>query len=120
MLLKDKIAIITGGSRGIGKAIALEMAKEGAKVVVNYTSDSSKALADEVVEEARKLGTDGLAVKCDVSNFESSKTMVDEAVEKFGRVDILVNNAGITKDALNMRMTEDDFDRVIEVNLKGT
>lgn len=120
MLLKDKIAIITGGSRGIGKAIALEMAREGAKIVVNYASDSSKGLADEVVEEARKLGTDGLAVKCDISNFESSKEMVDQAMEKFGRIDILVNNAGITKDALNMRMTEDDFDRVIEVNLKGT
>lgn len=118
--MERKTALVTGGSRGIGKAIALELASQGHNIVVNFTSDKSEPLAQEVVAKAVELGVEGMAIQCDVSSFESTGTMVEAAMEKFGRIDILVNNAGIEKDQLMLRMSEEDFDRVIAVNLKGT
>lgn len=117
-MLKGKIAIVTGGSRGIGKDIALQFAKERATVIVNYRN--SKEQAEEIVQMIKNAGGEGLALKCDVSSFEDTKQFVDEAKEKFGKIDILVNNAGITKDSLLMRMKEEQFDDVININLKGT
>ncbi|NLM20764.1 MAG: 3-oxoacyl-[acyl-carrier-protein] reductase [Peptococcaceae bacterium] len=116
-MLKDKTALVTGASRGIGRAIALALAKEGAAIVINYVSNRS--LAEEVVREIEKTGGKALAIGADVSNFEEAGALVAKAKEVFGSVDILVNNAGVTKDGLIMRMTEEDFDRVLEVNLKG-
>ncbi|QGU96663.1 3-oxoacyl-[acyl-carrier-protein] reductase [Clostridium bovifaecis] len=117
MILKDKNAIVTGASRGIGRAIALRLAELGANVVLNYRSDANSV--EEVVKAIEERGVKALAVQGDVSSFEDAKKIVDEAIENFGSIDILVNNAGITKDNLLMRMKEEDFDKVIEVNLKG-
>ncbi len=117
MNLKDKIALVTGGSRGIGKAIALKLATLGANVAINYTSREEEALNTK--EEIEKLGVKAFVIKCDVSNFDESQTMVEEVIKEFGKIDILVNNAGITKDGLLMKMKEEDFDKVIAVNLKG-
>jgi len=116
--LVGKTAVVTGGSRGIGKAIALELASKGANIVINYRSDETSVQA--TIKEIESLGSSAIAVKCDVSIFEQANIIMKTAVEKFGSVDILVNNAGITKDNLLMRMKEEDFDRVIQVNLKGT
>ena len=116
--LAGKTAVVTGGSRGIGKAIALELASKGANIVINYRSDEISVQA--TIKEIEALGSRAIAVKCDVSIFEQAKLIMKTAVEKFGSIDILVNNAGITKDNLLMRMKEEDFDRVIQVNLKGT
>jgi 3-oxoacyl-[acyl-carrier protein] reductase len=116
--LAGKTAVVTGGSRGIGKAIALELASKGANIVINYRSDETSVQA--TIKEIESLGSSAIAVKCDVSIFEQANIIMKTAVEKFGSVDILVNNAGITKDNLLMRMKEEDFDRVIQVNLKGT
>ena len=116
--LVGKTAVVTGGSRGIGKAIALELASKGANIVINYRSDEISVQA--TIKEIEALGSRAIAVKCDVSIFEQAKLIMKTAVEKFGSIDILVNNAGITKDNLLMRMKEEDFDRVIQVNLKGT
>lgn len=118
MNLLDKTAIITGGSRGIGKAIALKLAKKGANIVVNYTSNSSKA--EEVVNEIKKMGREAMAVKADVSNPDDVKNLIKETEKKFSSIDILINNAGITRDTLLIRMKEDDWDKVMSVNLKGT
>ncbi len=118
-MLKDKVAIITGSSRGIGKAIALEYAKYGAKVVVNYSSDNSLKIAQDVVDEITGMGQEAILVKANISDFEQAKLLIDETIKAFGRIDILVNNAGITRDNLMLRMSEQDFDDVIEVNLKG-
>lgn len=116
-MFKGKNVIVTGGSRGIGRAIALEFAKKGANVVINYVSSENEA--DTVASEIRNLGVEALIVKGDVSSFDDSKKIIDECIDKFGSVDILVNNAGITKDGLLMRMKEESFDRVLDINLKG-
>ena len=116
-MLQGKCAVITGASRGIGREIALKYAKEGANIVLNYRNSEIEAL--QLKEELDKLGSNTLIIKANVSNFEEAERLIKEAKEVFGRVDILVNNAGITKDNLIMRMKEEDFDSVIDVNLKG-
>ncbi|MEH7177211.1 3-oxoacyl-[acyl-carrier-protein] reductase [Neobacillus vireti] len=117
MSLKGKIALVTGASRGIGREIALELARQGANVAVNYAGNEEKANA--VVDEIKAIGTEAFVIKCDVSNTEEVTAMVKETVDRFGKLDILVNNAGITKDNLLMRMKEDEWDDVININLKG-
>jgi len=109
--------VVTGASRGIGRAIALELAKEGANVVVNYSG--SKEKAEEVVEEILKMGQKAIAVQANVADNESVQNLMKTALDEFGSIDILVNNAGITRDNLLMRMKEDEWDDVIETNLKG-
>ncbi|MDN4073474.1 3-oxoacyl-[acyl-carrier-protein] reductase [Fictibacillus terranigra] len=116
-MLNGKTALVTGASRGIGRAIALELAKNGAKVAVNYAG--SEAKAKEVVDEIRSMGRDAIAVQANVADSESVAGMVKAVIEEFGSLDILVNNAGITKDNLIMRMKEDEWDAVIDTNLKG-
>ncbi len=116
--LTDRVAVVTGSSRGIGRAIAIKLAGQGAKVVVNY--HSSEDAAQEVVEEVRSGGGEAIAVQADVKDPEQAKGLVAAALEAFGRLDILVNNVGITRDTLLMRMKEDDWDIVMETNLKGT
>ena len=116
-MLKDKIALVTGASRGIGAATAVKMAEYGAFVVVNY--NGSKDRAEAVVNEIKANGGDGVALQCDVSDFNACKEMIDNILKEYGRIDILVNNAGITKDGLLMAMSEEDFDKVITTNLKG-
>ena len=115
--LEGKTAVVTGASRGIGRAIALELAKEGANVVVNYSG--SKEKAEEVVEEILKMGQKAIAVQANVADNESVQNLMKTALDEFGSIDILVNNAGITRDNLLMRMKEDEWDDVIETNLKG-
>ncbi|MBQ3544372.1 MAG: 3-oxoacyl-[Lachnospiraceae bacterium] len=115
--LSGQVAVVTGASRGIGRAIALELAKRGADVVVNYSGN--QALADETVKICEEAGVKAIAVKANVAKLDECQVMIDEAVKEFGKVDILVNNAGITKDKLIMAMSEQDFDDVISVNLKG-
>ncbi|EPB8145122.1 3-oxoacyl-[acyl-carrier-protein] reductase [Clostridium perfringens] len=117
-MLKDKVAIVTGGTRGIGRAIALKLADHGANIVINYRNSDKEAKELKAILEGK--GVKVLTVKCDISNFEDSKNLMDKCKEVFGKIDILVNNAGITKDTLIMRMKEEDFDNVIDVNLKGT
>lgn len=118
MRLLGKNALITGGARGIGRAIAIKLAEEGANVIVNYTSSSG--LAEELVEHLQGKGVKAIAIKGDVSNSEAAEKLVEEALTQFGSVDILINNAGITRDNLLIRMKEEDWDRVMDVNLKGT
>ena len=117
MHLGNKVAIVTGGSRGIGRAVALQLAHNGAKVVVNYAGNEQAA--KEVVELITAKGGHAIAVQADVANADSVDQMVKQAMDAFGRVDILVNNAGITRDTLLMRMKEDDWDAVLDTNLKG-
>ena len=117
-MLKDKVAIVTGGTRGIGRAIALKLADQGANIVINYRNSDKEA--EELKAILEEKGVKVLTVKCDISNFQDSKNLMDKCKEVFGKIDILVNNAGITKDTLIMRMKEEDFDSVIDVNLKGT
>ncbi|WP_022853796.1 3-oxoacyl-[acyl-carrier-protein] reductase [Thermodesulfatator atlanticus] len=117
MKLENRIALVTGASRGIGRAIALALAKEGADVIVNYAS--SAEAAKEVVSEIKALGRKAIALKFDVASFDEVQNAVKEAEENFGPIDILVNNAGITRDTLLMRMKEEDWDKVLGVNLKG-
>lgn len=112
-----KSAIVTGASRGIGREIALLLAKEGARVAVNYSGSKDKA--EEVVKLITDAGGDAFAIQADVADAESVKNMVDQTLEHFGSIDILVNNAGITRDNLLMRMKEDEWDDVISTNLKG-
>ena len=119
-MLKGKCAVITGSTRGIGKAIAIKYASLGCNIVINYRSEKDEVNADELSDEICKLGVDTLIVKANVGDFEEAKNLVEKAKEKFGKVDILVNNAGITKDNLIIRMNESDFDNVINVNLKGS
>lgn len=116
-MFKGKNVIVTGGSRGIGRAIALEFGKRGANVIINYVSSESEA--EIVANEIKNLGGNAFLVKGDVSNFDQGKTLIDESIKEFGSVDILVNNAGITKDGLLMRMKEENFDKVLDINLKG-
>lgn len=115
--LADRVAVVTGASRGIGRGIALELARRRATVVVNYVS--SAAAAEAVVEEIRQAGGKAMAVQADVSSFEQASQLIQTAVDTYGRVDILVNNAGTTRDALIMRMKEEDWDTVINTNLKS-
>jgi 3-oxoacyl-[acyl-carrier protein] reductase len=115
--LQDKVAIVTGAGRGIGKAIAKTLAAEGAKVVVNY-SRSGEA-AGQVVSEIRAAGGDAIAVQADVADAAQVAALVAATQERFGRVDILVNNAGITRDRLLLRMTAEDWDAVVNTNLRG-
>lgn len=117
MRLKDKIALVTGSSRGVGRAVALGFAKEGAKVVVNYTSNETAA--KEVVDEIQSLGSEAIAVKADVAQKTEAEGLVGAAVETFGKIDILVNNAGFTRPALMIKMTEDQWDQVVDIHLKG-
>jgi len=117
MLLKDKSAIVTGGSLGIGAAIARKFGSLGANVAINYRKHDTEAKA--VVAELEKLGAKGLAVKADVSSFDDAQTMAEKAREYFGGLDILVCNAGINWDGVIWKMTEEQWDKVIEVNLKG-
>ncbi len=112
-----KTAIVTGASRGIGKAIALELASRGIFVIVNY--NGSKDAAEAVCEEIKAKGGEAVAYQCDVSDFTACGEFFKEITKSYGRIDILINNAGITKDGLIMRMSEEDFDKVIAVNLKG-
>lgn len=118
-MLKGKVALITGSVRGIGKAISLCFAKAGADVIINYTSDKSEIDAKNLVEEIKQMGVKALAIKANISKSEEAKGLIKETIENFGKLDILVNNAGITKDMLLLRMTEEEFDKVIAVNLKG-
>ena len=115
---EGKVAVVTGAARGIGKAIALELAKEGAIVIVNYNGSAQRAAS--VVTEIQNMGGKAEAVQCNVADFEAAGVFLNEVIKKYGRIDILVNNAGITRDGLLMKMTEEDFDRVLETNLKGT
>lgn len=115
--MKKGVALVTGASRGIGKQIALKLAQNGMNIVINYVHDVKKA--QETAREIEKYNVETLTVKADVSNAEDVKNMVNKVLDKFDSIDVLVNNAGITRDALLLRMKEEDFDRVIQVNLKG-
>ncbi|HWK22230.1 MAG TPA: 3-oxoacyl-[acyl-carrier-protein] reductase [Ureibacillus sp.] len=115
--LDGKTAVVTGASRGIGRAIALQLAKEGANVVVNFSGSEQKAA--QVVEEIQGLGAQAIAVQANISDSESVQQLMNASLEQFGSIDILVNNAGITRDNLLMRMKEDEWDDVINTNLKG-
>jgi 3-oxoacyl-[acyl-carrier protein] reductase len=117
MNVNGKVALVTGASRGIGREIALELAREGANVVVNYSG--SEAKANEVVDEIKSMGREAVAIQCNVADSDSVQSMVKETISHFGTLDILVNNAGITKDNLLMRMKENEWDDVININLKG-
>ena len=116
-MLTGKIALVTGAARGIGKEIAFTLAANGATVIVNY--NGSKERAEEVVSEIKANGGEAEAMQCNVADFAASEAMVKDALAKYGKVDILVNNAGITKDNLIMRMSEADYDAVLDTNLKG-
>lgn len=116
MDLKGKNVIVTGAAKGIGRAIAVAFAKEGCNIVLNYRS----TVPDELIKEIEDCGVKCLAVQCDVSDFAQSEELVKKAAEECGSIDVLVNNAGITRDTLLMRMKEEEFDAVIETNLKGT
>lgn len=118
-MLKGKVAIITGSSGGIGKEIAYTFARNGAKVVVNYPFEGSEGQAEAIVAEIKANGGEAIAVRADVSNFEQTKELIKVTMDTFGGLDILVNNAGITRDMLLLRMTEEEFDSVMNINLKG-
>lgn len=118
MLLENKTAVVTGAGRGIGKAIALAMAREGAAVIVNY--NGSKERAEAVVSEIESAGGRAEAIQCDVSDFAKAKDFFANIVKEYGKIDILVNNAGITRDNLIMKMSEEEFSDVIQTNLAGT
>lgn len=114
----EKVAVVTGASRGIGRAIALELARTGAIVVVNYNGSKDKAC--EVKAEIEAEGGKALIMPCNVADAKECETFFKQLIQELGRIDILVNNAGITKDGLLMRMSEEDFNKVLDVNLKGT
>ena len=116
-MLKNKIALITGAGRGIGRAIAIALAKEGAEVVINY--NGSEERAKEVKQTIEENGGKASIYKCNVSDFAACEAMIKDIVKEYGHLDILVNNAGITKDGLLMKMSEEDFDAVLDTNLKG-
>jgi 3-oxoacyl-[acyl-carrier protein] reductase len=117
-MFKDQVVLVTGGTRGIGRAISLEFASRGAKVVVNYTSSEEKAKA--LVEELAGMGCEAIAVQANVSKSADAERLTAEAIKQFGKIDVLINNAGITRDNLVIRMKESDWDEVMDVNLKGT
>lgn len=117
-MLNGKVAVVTGASRGIGRAIAIKLAGLGAEVVINY--NGSRERAEEVKKEIEAAGGKAEIIQCDVSDYRACEAMFKEIIDSFGRVDILVNNAGITRDGLLMKMSEEDFDAVLDTNLKGT
>jgi 3-oxoacyl-[acyl-carrier protein] reductase len=117
MFLNNSVALVTGAGRGIGRAIALELARSGAKVVVNYAGRADKA--EETVQLIQEAGGEGIAVQADVSNPEDVDRLVQTTISTYGKIDILVNNAGITRDTLLLRMKESDWDAVMDTNLKG-
>jgi len=117
MKLKDKIALVTGSSRGVGRSVALGFAKQGANLVVNYTSNENAA--NEVVETIQSMGGKAIAVKADVAQKAEVENLVNSAIDTFGRLDILVNNAGFTRPAMMIKMTEDQWDQVVDIHLKG-
>ncbi len=117
-MLDEKIAVVTGASRGIGRAIAIKLAAEGATVVVNY--NGSKEKAEAVADEITKAGGNAIVCQCDVSDYAACEQFINSVITQYKRLDILVNNAGITRDGLIMKMPEEDFDAVIDTNLKGT
>ncbi|MDP2681859.1 MAG: 3-oxoacyl-[acyl-carrier-protein] reductase [Deltaproteobacteria bacterium] len=117
MILKDKIALVTGAAQGIGKAIALRLANSGADLAV---LDMNLEKAEETAKEIEKLGRRAIALKANVASLQEAETIMDETVARLGAIHILVNNAGITRDALILRMKEEEWDAVIDVNLKGT
>ena len=114
----SRIVLITGASRGIGRSIALRLAKSGHKIAINYNSHEEDA--NNVLNEIRNLGSDGIIIKADVSKLDQVKNMIKEVEEKLGTIEILYNNAGIISDSLLMRMKQEDFDKVVDTNLKGT
>ena len=116
-MLEGKIALVTGAAKGIGRAIALALAADGATVIVNYNGSAQKAEA--VVDEIKALGKDSEAYQCNVANTADVDAMIKDVIKRYGSLDILVNNAGITRDNLIMKMSEEDFDAVIDANLKG-
>lgn len=116
-MFEGKVALVTGAGKGIGKEIALELARGGAKCVINYAS--SAAGAESVAEEIRAMGSEAMTYKCDVSDADAVQKMITDVMEQYGRIDILVNNAGITKDGLMLKMTQADFMAVLDINLKG-
>ena len=117
-MLNGKIAVVTGASRGIGKAIAMKFAQLGATVVINYNGSAQKA--EEVKQSSIADGGRAVIKQCNVADYDACEAFIKEVIDQFGRIDILVNNAGITKDGLIMRMSEEDFTNVVDVNLKGT
>jgi len=117
MRLKDKIAVVTGSSRGVGRSIAEAYGREGANVVVNYTS--SEKAANEAVEKIEAMGSRAIAVKADVAKKAEAQNLIQSAVDEFGGIDILVNNAGFTRPAMMLKMTEDEWDQVVDIHLKG-
>jgi 3-oxoacyl-[acyl-carrier protein] reductase len=117
MDLNNKVAIITGGAHGIGRSISLSLAKAGCKVVINYNRSETHAVS--LLEEINAIGGQATIIQGNISNFQDAERIVSKAVETYGTVNILVNNAGITNDALILRMSEDQFDQVIQTNLKG-
>lgn len=117
-MLNGKVAVVTGASRGIGKAIARKLAEQGAAVIINYNGSAGKA--EEVKQEIISAGGIAETMQCNVADYDACEAFFKEIIAKFGRIDILVNNAGITKDGLLMRMSEEEFSGVIDVNLKGT
>lgn len=116
-MLTGKVALVTGASRGIGRQIALTLAAQNAFVIVNY--NGSKEKAEAVVEEIKSSGSDAIAYKCNVSDFDECQEMINSLIKEYKHIDILVNNAGITRDGLIMKMSEDDYDAVLNTNLKG-
>ena len=116
-MLEEKIAVVTGASRGIGRAIAKELALKGAFVIVNY--NGSKQAADETVNEITQAGGKAVGVQCNVADAAECEAFINNIISEYGRIDILVNNAGITRDNLLMKMSEEEFDAVIDTNLKG-
>jgi 3-oxoacyl-[acyl-carrier protein] reductase len=117
MRLKDKVAIVTGSSRGVGRAIALAFGEQGANVIVNYSS--SQKAADEVVEKIKAFGSRAIAVKADIAKKTEVEMLTNAAMDEFGRIDILVNNAGFTRPNMMLKMTEDEWDQVLDIHLKG-
>jgi 3-oxoacyl-[acyl-carrier protein] reductase len=113
-----KVAVVTGAGRGIGRAVALRLAADGCDVVVNYSHSAGPA--EEVVRECDRLGARAVAMQADVADHDEAKALIDAAVDRFGTIDVLVNNAGITRDGLLVRMSPEDFERVVRVNLEGT
>ena len=116
--MEGKIAVVTGASRGIGKAIAVKLASKGATVVINY--NGSRERAEEVKNEVESAGGKAVITQSNVADFDACKEFIETVIKEQGRIDILVNNAGITKDGLLMKMSEEDFDKVLDTNLKGT